>query len=160
MTKSVDEIIIVTQNSKTRMRAIRAIIRTHWFCVFLQEGSWRKLAQLEENLMRIWKFAVFETDFLPNQIVFAKSAVIKPYDHGKSVWYWILSNFWPAISVEMDRPKATLDRVTPSKTLTPTVKLEFWAGRLLFAWMSQTLSDGYFVTTSNYSMALSQSFSR
>ena len=94
------------------MRAIRTIIHVWLLSQLFQEGSWWKSAQIEDNLMRNWKFAVFETDFLPNQIVFEKSAVIKPYDSGKSVWYWILSNFWPGISVVFDPSNATFYRVT------------------------------------------------
>ena len=62
------------------MRAIRTIIHVWLLSQLFQLGSWRELSQIDDNLMRNWKFAVFEIDFLLNQIVFEKSAVIKPYE--------------------------------------------------------------------------------
>ena len=75
------------------MRAIRTIIHVWLLSQLFQLGSWRELSQIYDNLMRNWKFAVFETDFLPNQIVFGKSAWATPDDSGKYVWHCILSNF-------------------------------------------------------------------
>ena len=97
-------------NSKLEtIECVRSVqlFTTHWFVSIFQLGSWRKLAQIEENLMRIWKFAVFGTDFLINQTVFGKSASSTPDDSGKSVWHCILSNFWPRITVFLAPSNAT-----------------------------------------------------
>ena len=68
----------------------------------------------------VWKFAMFETDFLPNQIVFAKSVWKAPSNNGKSGCHWIFSNFWPGISVQMGRPQNPCVPGNSLISLTPT----------------------------------------
>ena len=62
------------------MRAIRTIIQDPLILCVSTGGPGEDWLKLMNTSGRIIKFAMFETDFLPNQIVFAKSATARAYN--------------------------------------------------------------------------------